>query len=223
MYLSWVDDDVVEGLVHTTRLARECTITLGIGTLLGRKHRVLHVAEVVSLDECGTAAGHTNSIFGVSVVVVVVTVVEGCADTWVARVAMVEPVMVVGHPAVGSLTLHTTERALAVVVEVVVAYCDMARLTLDVDGSVALSLVSVATSAAIEEVHVVNPYIVIVSIERNCIVFANHIGEVAQLNALGVTDEESETVSGGIEADTLDSDVHVGRTTLAFDLNTLGA
>ena len=98
----------------------------------------------------------------------------------------------------------------------------MARLTLDVDGSVALSLVSVATSATIEEVHVVNPYVVVVGVERYGVVHTYHVGEVAQLNTLGTTDEESKAMSSCIESNTLDGDVHIGGTTLTFDLYTLG-
>ena len=49
-----------------------------------------------------------------------------------------------------------------------------------------------------------------------------HVGEVAQLNTLGTTDEESKAMSSCIESNTLDGDVHIGGTTLTFDLYTLG-
>ena len=52
LYLTRIDDDVVESLVHTTVLARESAIALGVGTLLRAEHRILHITEVVGLNEC---------------------------------------------------------------------------------------------------------------------------------------------------------------------------
>ena len=64
---------------------------------------------------------------------------------------------------------------------------DVLRLTLDINRAVALSLVAVATSITIEEVHVVNPDIRVASVERQTVVHAEHDGEVAELDTGSIT------------------------------------
>ena len=139
-----------------------------------------------------------------------------------ARVAMVEPVVVVGNPVGARLALHTAERCLATVPQVVVADSDIARVSLDVDGSIALFLVGVAAGLSVEHVKVVHPDVLIVGIDADGIVHAEHVGEVAQLNAGGIADEEAEACGDSIVANALDGDIEGRVGTLAFHLNALG-
>ena len=62
LHLARIVNLVVEGLDDTTILTREGTIALSISTLLRNQHRILTVAEVVSLNKRGAASGHTYAI-----------------------------------------------------------------------------------------------------------------------------------------------------------------
>ena len=147
--------------------------------------------------------------------------IEGGTDAWVARVAVVEPVVVVGHPVVGGLALHAGKTALAAVDEVVVRDSDVFRTFLDVHCTVALGLVGVAARFAVEEVHVVNPNIGVVGIQRQNIVHTEHDGEVAELRVLASVDEDAEAPDGGIVADALDGDGHFAVGSLTLYLQSL--
>ena len=61
-----------------------------------------------------------------------------------ARVRMVEPVMMIGHPTVCCLTLHTSQTSLATVIEMVIADSDIHRLSLDINRTIALGLITVS-------------------------------------------------------------------------------
>ena len=138
-----------------------------------------------------------------------------------ARVAMVKPVVVVGNPVGTRLALHTAQRGFSTVPQVVVADSDIARVSLDVDGSIALFLVGIAAGLSVEHVKVVHPDVLIVGIDADGIVHTEHVGEVAQLNAGGIADEEAEACGDSIVANALDGDVEGRVGTLSFYLNAL--
>ena len=81
-----------------------------------------------------------------------------------ARIRVVEPVMVVGDVVGTTLTLHAKHIGLASVPEAIVGNGHQFRVRLDVAGAITLGMVA-ATIRAIEEVHVVNPDIGVVSIK----------------------------------------------------------
>ena len=147
--------------------------------------------------------------------------IEGRANTRLARVAVVKPVMMEGHPAVGRLALHAAQTGLATVNEMVVRDGDVCRLSLDVHRAVALSLVGIAAGIAIEEVHVVNPDIAVVGIQRQAVVHAEHDGEVTELHVTAVTAQDAKAPDGSIVAHALQGDGNVGKGTLALHLQSL--
>ncbi len=60
------------------------------------------------------------------------------------------------------------------------------------------------------------PAVAVVSVERHCVVHELHDGEISQLHALGVAQQESEAVYGGIVSDTLDGDVELSRLVVLY-------
>ena len=79
------------------------------------------------------------------------------------------------------LRLHTTKRRLTRVPEVVVGDCDVLRVTLEVNGTITLSLVLVTTCITIEKVKVVNPYMGVIRIKRHTVIHTVHDGKIAHL------------------------------------------
>ena len=218
------DNLVAEGLDHAAILTREGALGIGghIAALLRDEHGVLAVAEVVALDESVALIGSSHTILRVSVEIVVVDMHAHGADARMARVAMVKPVVVVGNPVGTRLALHTAQRGFSTVPQVVVADSDIARVSLDVDGSIALFLVGVAAGLSVEHVKVVHPDVLIVGIDADGIVHAEHVGEVAQLNAGRIADEEAEACGDSIVANALDGDIEGRIGTLSFYLNAFG-
>ena len=135
-----------------------------------------------------------------------------------ARVAMVEPVVVIADVVGAAFALHAEHVCLACIPVAVVAHGDILRVALHIDGSVALGVVA-ATVRTVEHVHVVNPDIAIVGIERQTIVETAHDAEVAELDALGVAHKETETLDGCIVANALEGHVQLRVSTTAFHLD----
>ena len=209
---------VVERLDHTAILARESAAAFGIRTLLRDEHRVLAVAEIVAFDESRTAHCHTHAILRNAIEIVVINVEEHRADARMTRIAMVEPVVMIGVPAGYCFALHATEARLACVEEVVVRNGNVLRFTLDVHRAVTLGLIGIAARLAVEEVAVMNPHVRVARVERDGIVHAANDADVANLYTFAVTHQHTEAVEGGIFADALDGDGHVAVFVLALHL-----
>ena len=89
---------------------------------------MLAVAEVIVLHKGGGAHSHAHAVLGVAIIVVVVNMHCAGADTGMAGVGVVEPVVVVGGVILRGFVLHTLEVALAAVPEVVVGMGDVGLL-----------------------------------------------------------------------------------------------
>ena len=137
-----------------------------------------------------------------------------------ARVRVVEPVVVVGYVVRAALRLHTEHVGLARIPEAVVADGDVLRVAFHVGGTVALGMVATAV-LAIELISMVNPDVGVVGIERDGVIHATHDGKVAELDALGIAYQETKTVQGGIIANALEGHVQFAVSFLALDLQAL--
>ena len=89
-------DIVAVSLDDTAGFAGECALTQCIRTLSGTHHRVLTVAEVVVLCKGRGTLGDTNAVLGVAVIVVIIAVYGAGADSRVAGIGMIVPVVVIG-------------------------------------------------------------------------------------------------------------------------------
>ena len=135
-------DVVAARLDDAAGLAGECTLAQYVCTLSGTHHGVLAVAEVVVLRKGRCTHGHADAVLGVAVEVVVIAVDGAGADSRVAGVGVVVPVVMIGHIVGLLLGLHALEVALAVVPEMVIGMCDIGG-GLGVQSAVALYLVCI--------------------------------------------------------------------------------
>ena len=142
-------------------------------------------------------------------IVVVVHVNTHGTNASHTRVRMVEPVVMISNPVFTSFTLHTTHRSLTIIPEAVVSYSNILRIALDVYSTVTLSLVGSTTLLAIEEIHVVNPYMRVISIKRHSIIQATHDSKVTELYTLSLSKQEAEAIYGSIITDTFECHIHL--------------
>ena len=136
------------------------------------------------------------------------------------RVRVVEPVVVVRDVVGTALRLHAEHVGLAGIPEAVVRDGDEFRVALHVDLSVALIVVT-ATMLTVEHIHVVNPDVRVVGVERDTVVHAAHNAEITEFNALGVAYQKAKATDGGIVTNTLEGDVQLRVCSLALYLNAL--
>ena len=125
---TFLGEDAAIFLHHAARLAGESAGAFGIGALQGNQDGVFGGAEVVVLGEHTGACGGSDAIFGTAIVEVVPQMHAHCADTGMARVAMVKPVVMIGDVVGPGLTLHAAHARLARVPEVAVVYGDKFRI-----------------------------------------------------------------------------------------------
>ena len=153
-------------------------------------------------------------------IVVVVHVNTHSTNTSHTRVRMVEPVVVISDIVRTRFTLHTTHRSLTIIPETVVCYSYILRVTLDIYSTITLGLVSSTTLLAIEEIHVVNPYMRVIGIKRHGIIQATHDSKVTELYTLGITKQETKSIYSSIFTDSFKSHVHFRVSTLTLNLQT---
>jgi hypothetical protein len=181
-----------------------------VGALQGREHGVPAVADVVAFHEDRAAHRGARAVLGDAVVVVVVNVRRVEAHAGVARVAVVEPVMVVVDVVPGGGVLAQAQQArLSVVPEVVVVDGHVGR-KLDVHGAVALDLVRGAPGHAVEVVVVVDPDVVVGLLQADVVARGAvdvHDPEIADLKVRCVLDAHAPTVRGGVVAHALEGHV----------------
>ena len=141
-----------------------------------------------------------------------------------ARVGVVEPVVVVRDVVGAALALHAEHVGLAGVPEAVVADGDKFRVALDIARAVALGMVAAAVGS-VEEVVMVNPDVAVVGVKRQSVVHAAHDADVAELHALGVAHQEPEALDGSVLSDALEGHVQlrVGVAPLHLDALLLAA
>ena len=116
---------IAEALDETTVLTGEGAFALGICSLLGDEHGVLRATEEVVLHKDARAHSSTHTILCTAVVVVVPHMDGHGAHARVTGVAVVKPVVVIADIVGARLALHSTERRLAAVPEVVVGDGDI--------------------------------------------------------------------------------------------------
>ena len=125
---------------------------------------------------------------------------------------MVVPVVMIGHIVGLLLGLHALEVALAVVPEMVIGVCDISG-GLGVQSAVALYLVCVRASVAIEEITVMHPDMVVALLQAAVIALAAvavHKADVAHFHVGTVLHDQTKAVEHGVRADTLDGDASLG-------------
>ena len=211
---------VIESLDGSARLAAEGSqvfrVTLGatrinVASLHRSEHRVLAIAEIVSFGKNRRAQRRTDTVLGVSIVVVVIHVGAVVTDSWMAAIGMVVPVVVISDIIAFGRTFGKTEQVrLAVIPEVVIAEGDIGGL-LAVQRTVALHLVGIGTRIAIEEVVVVNPDILVVLLQTNIVALVAihvHDAQVADFHILCVLDTDAPAIHHGIGTHALHR--HVG-------------
>ena len=199
---------VAVGLDHAAVLAAEGAAAQAVGALQGREDGLLGLQEVVVLYKHAGSGGGADAIFGHVVEEVVPDVDTHGAHTGMARVGVVEPVVVVADVVGSALALHAEHVGLASIPETVVADGNIFRVALDVARAVALGMVAAAVGT-VEEVVMVNPDIAVVCVERQPVVQAAHDADVAEFHALGVAHQESEALDGRVVADALEGHVHL--------------
>ena len=94
---------------------------------------------------------------------------EHRANAWMTRVAVIEPIVVIGMPAGRRFALHAAEARLAGIEEMIVGDGDILRLTLDIHGTITFCLISIAARLAVEKVVVVYPNVGIARVERQAV------------------------------------------------------
>ena len=171
---------------------------------------------VLFYEDAGTHAG-TDTVFGITVIVVVVHV-EVLRNTYAGMtgVTVVKPVMMIGD--IVHLILVGVQVTLARVPVVVVRDSGKER-TLHIEAAIALGLVT-AFVLTIEDIKVVPPDMLVVGIKADTVLGMHHDTQVPQLHITAVATEHTEAVEGGIIAHALDGEVHV--LALAFHLQTDG-
>ena len=116
---------VTESLDHTTVLTRESATAHCVSTLIAGEDGLLGLQEVVVLHEHAGTRSSTYAILGHVVEVVVPDVYAHGTNARMARVRVVEPVVVVADPVGAALALHAEHVGLTRIPIVVVAYGDV--------------------------------------------------------------------------------------------------
>ena len=122
-----------------------------------------------------------------------------------AGVAVVKPVVVVGH--VINLVFIRIEVALAGV-PIVVGRNSSIECAFYVEATVTLCLVATFV-LTLEDVEIMTPQVLVISIETDTVFRMHHDAQVAKLYISAVAHQDTETVERGIIANTLDGEVHV--------------
>ena len=132
-----------------------------VAALPGGQHGPLAAAEVVALHKGVGLIDRAHAVFVVAVIVVIIDVyVGGVAQTGMAGIGVVKPVVVEGQIILGLGGAAAHQVALAVVPEVVIGDGEIVEVCArDVQSAVALDLVAlhVRERRAVEEVAVVDP------------------------------------------------------------------
>ncbi len=121
---------------------------------------------------------------------------------------MVEPVVMEGYKELILFT-QADKSCLPGIPVMVIRDCHIGRAFLDVCGAIALDLVSIASSSAIEEVIIMQPDIHIRCIQRDSVVREQHHAQITDLHIPRVSQKEAPSVCIGILSDALKRHVHL--------------
>ena len=99
-------------------------------------------------------------------------------------------------------------------------YSDPLRIRFNINRTVSFDVVA-AAGLTIEQVHVVNPDIRIVSIQRHPVVHCTHDSQIAELNTLGVSHQESKTIDTSVLTNAFNGYIHLTVCLFSFELNSL--
>ena len=165
-----INENIVERFDDTAVFTGKSSFTHGICSLHWTHHRVRTVSEIVAVNKSRCSHCYAYSVLGISVKIVIVDMNWTCSDSRMTRVWVIIPVVVVCDIVLCAFTLHTLKITFSIIPEVIVGMSNICR-SFCIECTVALCLISIRTCISIEEITVVNPYMIICLLKSAVITF----------------------------------------------------
>ncbi|MNC46073.1 hypothetical protein D3C75_950700 [compost metagenome] len=122
------------------------------------------MSEHIGFYKSRSTCGNTDTIFGDSVIEVIIDMDRGHPDPRMTGIRMIEPVMMEGYKKFGRLA-QTHQRSFSRIPIMVVRDCNIRRSLFKIGGTVPFNLVRIAACSSIEKVVIMHPNIRIARIQ----------------------------------------------------------
>ena len=141
-----------------------------------------------------------------------------CTHTRMARIRVIEPIMMIADKILSRFGCHTTKSHLTRIPKTVVRESHIFGICLTIQRTVTFSLVRSTTGFTIKEINIMHPAITIIRIQRDTIIHTEHNRKVSDFNTLAISQQNAESPDCSIISHSLKGDVHLAVRILSFNL-----
>ena len=176
---------------HTTIFSGEGAISRSIRSLPRRHHRPIHGTEIIPFNKDTRSHCCSDSVFRITVIIVVIYMHCHRPDTWMTRIGMVEPIVMVGYIIGPGFRFHTAKRHFPRIPEMYIRKCSVLGIVFHIERSIAFCLIAGTTGLTIKYITIMHPDF-ISPFDRNAVIIEKHKSQIPDFDIIGTNNSKAE-------------------------------